>query len=205
MFIAFLGCDGSGKSAVIAGVSDRLLRAGVMVRRGHWRPRALVGARDVASSSADDPHGQVPRGLVGSLMKLGWLWLHWWVGWIRFLRIPARNGVVLFDRYHADLMIDPRRYRYGGPLMIARLASRLMPQPDLVIFLDAEPDVLLTRKQEIEKTALEQLRRAYLQWAQAHSHCCVIDASAPLERVVDDVMRVMESPSPESLSSNKKP
>jgi thymidylate kinase len=220
VFLSFLGCDGSGKSAVIAGVTERLEKQGVVVTRGHWRPQALDGERTAAGGhghlgertaargychmgertaaggyghvAADDPHGQVARGMATSVLKLGWLWLNWWVGWWRFLRKQSAEGVVLFDRYHADLLVDPRRYRYGGPLWLARLASRLMPQPDLVIFLDAETEVLLARKQEVSREALEQARERYLELTKSHPRFLVVDASQPLEKVIGHVLEMVE-------------
>jgi thymidylate kinase len=189
MFLSFLGCDGSGKSAVIAGVTERLEKQGVVVTRGHWRPVAFGGENsEGARVTADDPHGQKPRGMVSSVLKLGWLWLNWWVGWFRFLGKKSGEGVVVFDRYHADLLVDPRRYRYGGPLWLARLASRLMPQPDVVVFLDAEPEVLLARKQEVSREALATAREKYLVLAATHPRFRVVDASQALEAVIDDVM-----------------
>ncbi len=193
--ISFLGCDGSGKSAVIAGVTERLEKQGVVVTRGHWRPVALGGERTAAGDhghvAADDPHGQELRGMVSSVLKLGWLWLNWWVGWFRFLGKQSETGVVLFDRYHADLLVDPRRYRYGGPMWLARLASRLMPQPDVVVFLDAEPEVLLARKQEVSKEALERSREKYLELCAIHPRFRVVDASRPLEDVIEEVVGLM--------------
>jgi thymidylate kinase len=193
-FFAFLGCDGSGKSAVINQVATRLREAGVEVTCGHWRPVAFSAENpDSAIQTADDPHGQLPRNTLTSILKLGWLWLNWWVGWWKFLRKASRNGVVLFDRYHADLLIDPRRYRYGGPMGLAHLASRLMPQPDLVVFLDAEPEVLLARKQEVSREALEKARERYLELAKSHPRFRVVDASQPLELVVANVLDLVRT------------
>ena len=190
MFISFLGCDGSGKSAVIAGVAERLEKQDVVVTCGHWRPVAFAAENpEGARATADDPHGQQPRGMVSSVLKLAWLWLNWWVGWFGFLREKSAAGVVLFDRYHADLLIDPRRYRYGGPMWLARLASRFMPQPDVVIFLDAEPDVLLSRKQEVSRESLAAARQKYLLLAKSHPRFQVVDASQPLESVVENVWK----------------
>ncbi len=186
MFISFLGCDGSGKSAVIAGVAELLRAREVAVSQGHWRPLALDSGGEAAAD--DDPHGKAPRRMLSSILKLGWLWLNWWLGWWKFLSKASRNGVVLFDRYHADLPVDPRRYRYGGPMALARLASSLMPQPDLVIFLDAEPDVLLGRKQEVSKEALADARKRYLDLCAGHPRFHVVDASQPLRNVIEDVL-----------------
>ena len=192
-FIAFLGCDGSGKSAVIDGLKSLLEAEGHQVTLGHWRPKAFGTASSTASQAADDPHGQSPRGFAASVLKLGWLWLNWWAAWFRHLRTNSRSGFVLFDRYHGDLLVDPIRYRYDGPMWLAKLASRLMPQPDIVFFLDAPPDVLLARKQEVPIETLVRSREAYLSLAETNDKVRVIDASLPFEQVIQDVLTPLPS------------
>lgn len=189
-FIAFLGCDGSGKSAVIEGVTRHFAACGRTVEQGHWRPKAF-SKEDGTHTAADDPHGQSPRGLASSVLKLAWLWLNWWAAWFGPLGRAARDSLVVFDRYHADLLVDPRRYRYGGPMWLARLASRLMPQPDRVFFLDAPPEVLLTRKQEVKAEALAASRERYLSLATSNPRITVIDASQALEKVIADVVKAV--------------
>lgn len=189
-FVSFLGCDGSGKSAVIASLTTNLGSSGKKVSRGHWRPFPFSSASTEGTPTvADDPHGKEPRGALSSVMKLGWLWLNWWLGWWKSLRKDSRDGFVLFDRFHGDLLVDPRRYRYGGPMWVARLACRLMPRPDLVLFLDADPEVLLSRKREVPREALVRSREAYLRLAESQPWIRVIDASRPLETVVAEVRR----------------
>lgn len=195
-FIAFLGCDGSGKSAVIQGVAEHLAADGITVMPGHWMPKAFTTATNARPGNADDPHGQPPRGMIPSILKLGWLWVNWWTAWFKCLRKVSRKGMILFDRYHADLPIDPRRYRYGGPGWLARLASRAMPQPSLVLFLDAEPEVLLSRKQEVSGESLSLSREAYLKFCGTHRRCQVIDASQPLSDVIRKVLQSIREISP---------
>lgn len=189
-FIAFLGCDGSGKSAVIQGLKIKLEQDGHRVTLGHWRPKALDPSSD-SSESADDPHGKPPRGFVASVLKLGWLWLNWWIAWFRSLRAESRSGYVLFDRYHGDLLVDPRRYRYGGPMWLAKLLSRMMPQPDQVIFLDASPDILLSRKQEVGLEALAASRKQYRSTGDYLRNFKEVDASESLESVITNVFNVV--------------
>jgi thymidylate kinase len=184
-FIAFLGCDGSGKSAVIQGVAARLVADCHQITFGHWRPTPFASSSNHTHNAAD-PHGQQARGLISSILKLGWLWFNWWLAWFKYLRRDSRNGFVLFDRYHGDLLVDPKRYRYGGPAWLARIACRMMPQPELVVFLDAPPDVLLSRKQEVGKAALELARCSYLNFCHNLPSCRIIDASQPLESVITE-------------------
>jgi thymidylate kinase len=194
-FIAFLGCDGSGKSTVIGRIEVGLREQGRVVRQGHWRPAPFDANRN-SSGAADDPHSVAPRGAAASLAKLAWLAGSWWVGWFRGLGRSAKDGHLVFDRYHADLLVDPCRYRYGGPMALAKLASALMPQPDLVIFLDAPAEVLYARKQEVSLETLTTSRERYLELCQTHPRFSVIDASQPVDQVVANVIRQIASVTP---------
>lgn len=190
-FIGFLGCDGSGKSTVIQRITAELQERDIPTRQGHWRP-APFDAGQSNSSSADQPHLMPPRSTPASLAKLGWLGLSWWTGWFKYLRASANEGVLIFDRYHVDLLVDPRRYRYGGPQSFAKLASALMPQPDLVIFLDAAPEILYSRKQEVSLETLDSSRERYLTLCNTHPRFAVIDASLPIDQVVANVMQQID-------------
>ena len=59
-----------------------------------------------------------------------------------------------------------------------------MPWPDLILFIDAEPDVLLSRKQEVSREALERSRARYLDYGRGLAVFKRIDASAPLDEVI---------------------
>jgi thymidylate kinase len=73
------------------------------------------------------------------------------------------------------------------------LASQWMPQSDLVMFLDAEPDVLFSRKQEVSREALERSRALYLALFETNNRYYVIDAGQPLEDVVESVLVQMRN------------
>lgn len=185
-FIAFLGCDGSGKSAVIRRVADYLEDENIVVYIGHWRPSIIANPK--AANSASAPHGQAPRGQIGSILKLGWLWINWWMGMAIETCKRRRRVNMLFDRYHADLLIDPKRYRYGGPMWLARMASAAMPQPDMVFYLDAPTEVLLERKQEIDRESMEQLRKDYLELCSRDDSITILDATQPLDEVTHIIL-----------------
>jgi thymidylate kinase len=170
---------------VLDQLEQHLNAKGIEVSRGHWVPRK-PGTK--GGGSAEDPHGKPPRGQLASIAKLAYLAFRWWTGWFRGLREKSKHGVILFDRYHADLLADPRRYRYGGSLWLARLALGCLPQPDLVIFLDAPADVLLSRKQEVSRETLERSIRNYRELGEGTRGYRVIDASQPIDKVMFAVL-----------------
>ncbi|GAB1724578.1 MAG: hypothetical protein NTNFB01_34740 [Nitrospira sp.] len=102
-----------------------------------------------------------------------------------------QSTLVLSDRYYHDILVDPKRYRYGGPLWLARWVGKLVPQPDLTIILDAEPVVVQSRKQEVPLEETCRQRVAYRKLLAELRHTSIIDASKPLSEVVQKVEAVI--------------
>jgi thymidylate kinase len=123
-----------------------------------------------------------------SILKIGYFQFDYFVGWwIKVRPLLVRSTLVIFDRYYHDLLVDPRRYRYGGPVWLARWVGKLIRKPDLWILLDAPPEVLQDRKQEVPLHETTWQRQAYLDLVQGFDNAVVVDASQPLETVVADV------------------
>jgi len=136
LHVAFLGPDGSGKSSVIDSIIPDLAPAFRKTTYIHLRPG--VGRKSSHSRPVIDPHGQPPRSWLASVVKVAYLCLDYVVGWWLYVwPKTVRSTLVVFDRYYHDLLIDPLRYRYGGPMWMARWISKLIPSPDLWILLDA--------------------------------------------------------------------
>jgi hypothetical protein len=91
---------------------------------------------------------------------------------------------VLFDRYSDDLLVDPRRYRYGGPKWAARLWRRLIPRPDLFLVLDIPKERLRERKVEVAPQELDRQVRAYREFVANTPNAILLDGSGPIEEVV---------------------
>ena len=188
-----VGCDGSGKSSVMNELINSLELEGIPVVTGHWCPKPFTNkdSSSVDQMTVDNPHDQIPRSAIGSIFKLAWIGANWWLAWVMGFAKAVRNGHVIYDRYYGDLLVDPRRYRYGGPMWLARLWSRFLPQPDLLIFLDAPEEVLLQRKQEVPLEALSQSRAGYLRLTKSNKRGVVVDASLPLGDVVSKVIALV--------------
>ena len=188
--LAFLGTDGSGKSTIMARVEKDLGPAFTRTARYRLRPGMPEGQG--GDKPVTDPHALPAWGVTLSLSKLG-LWMaDYTLGYAaRVYPRLVRSTCVLFDRYYHDLLVDTARYRYGVPPWLVRAASRLVLRPDLFVFLDAPPEVLQKRKQEISSAEIFRQRAAYLRLARGLPNALTVDTSGPLEETVAEVERAI--------------
>jgi thymidylate kinase len=114
-------------------------------------------------------------------------WMDYTLGyWVAVFPPLLRSALVLFDRYYHDLLVDQRRYRYSGSLRLAGLIGWLVPRPHVFILLDAPPQVLQARKQDVTYEESIRQRDAYLKLMRRMSSAYVVDASRPLDQVVTE-------------------
>jgi thymidylate kinase len=147
-------------------------------------PRIIMKRRGEEVMIVTNPHCNPPRSAVTSIAKIVmWLMEEWYATLFQ----EKRNTLILYDRYYHDLLIDPLRYRYGGPAWAARLVGHLMPQPALWVLLDAPAEVLQSRKQEVPPEETARQRKAYLDFVcKQHEHR-IVDTSQSLKKVIADV------------------
>lgn len=189
LMLAVLGPDGCGKSSLAAGVMDALspMFAKEKSAQFHWKPslfpRVQANTKPVAV-----PHGKPPRSRLASLTYFGFHWLEFILGGLLRLRpVLFQNGLVIVDRYYHDFLVDTRRYRLNVPARLLKWAQRFVMEPDLIIYLDAPPEVLQSRKQEVSRGEAVRQRQAYLELALALPNAHVLDASRPLNEVIAEV------------------
>jgi thymidylate kinase len=100
-----------------------------------------------------------------------------------------RGFLVVYDR-HFVFDALPRPSRLRAPRRLTdRIHNwflyRVYPRPDLVVLLDAEPEVLYTRKQEVPPWYLERDRKAYREKCAYAGDWLEVDVSQPLDAVID--------------------
>jgi thymidylate kinase len=133
------------------------------------------------------PHDQPPRPRSVSILKLSYYAIDYVLGyWLRVRPLLVRSTLVLFDRYYADVLVDPQRYRYGGPMGFARLIATVVPKADVILVLDAPERELLARKEELDFEKARDLRQAYRHQAAIMRDAELLDASHPREVVTHE-------------------
>jgi thymidylate kinase len=188
LFCVVMGPDGVGKSTIIRQLRLELEALFIPCTAGRWRPGVI--RRVTPDSSNRMPHAKSLRGSFTSSLCLLGLALDFTIGYaISTYPAMARTETVIFDRYFHDLLIDPKRYRYAGPMWLPRLISRLIPpRKALFVILDADEDVILSRKQELPPDELRRQRIAYRTFASHAPNSIIISAHKPVDEMVKELV-----------------
>lgn len=188
MMLVVLGPDGCGKSTVIDALLAAVQQEFSEVSCHHLHLPIGRRRKNVSGQSVTDPHAKKPYGLLLSVLKLCCLLALYHLGsWLHRGQIGAHGSLIVLDRYYHDLLVDPRRFRYGGPPWLAGFVGRWIPKPHLLVLLDAPVAVLQSRKQEV---APEETRRQcgeYRRLVAAMPFGRILDATRPVAEIVDDI------------------
>ncbi len=192
LLIVVLGPDGVGKTTTLTQLIEQ---CGPTFRRHrvfHWRP-GVLGKMGESCGPPTVPHEDPPRGTLWSIAYMLGFFLDYWLGYGLVIRsLLARSTLVLFDRYFHDLLVDPLRYRYGGPVWLVRLLSRFVPPPDLVILvLDAPEEVILSRKREVPAQELRRQREGYRRLTISFARASLVKTDQGLERTVGEACHLL--------------
>jgi thymidylate kinase len=187
--VVVLGPDGSGKSSVVESVRQDLSPAFISTERRTFPPAILN--RNAGTNST--PHAVKTRSWTSSVVRAVGYWLvYYTVGhYFTVHRAKSRGTLVLHDRHLVDCLVDPKRYRYGGPMGLLRLIWRMVRKPDLVILLDGPADIIQARKREVPLAETERQLREYRAVVQAMPNGRLVDATKPLADVINDVNQLI--------------
>jgi len=182
LFVTVLGPDGAGKTTLIRQLAQGL--AGAFRHTAVFHTRPTLRVPEVDGVPVVDPHAKAPHPPWLSLLKVAYSVALHASGYLLGVRPRlAHSTLVLCDRYYDDLVVDPRRHRYGGPMGLARVARGLVPRPDLCFILDVPEEHLLARKREIPVEEARRQRGAYQRLAATRQGAVLLDGSLPARDV----------------------
>ncbi len=119
-------------------------------------------------------------------------WYRQLISWF----FQLRGYVVLYDRHFVFEFAPVDTGEGAKPRRLSErihwwILTHIYPQPDLVLFLDAPAEILMQRKPEDgrSKEYLEARRAAIVRVGKGLKNFIRIDASRPLDRVIEDVLQ----------------
>jgi O-antigen/teichoic acid export membrane protein/thymidylate kinase len=188
LLITILGPDGAGKTTISAKIFEVLGPVFGARKVLLWRPEVLPRLSK-NPSPIDPPHSKPPHGALESLARIVAIFFDYWVGHFILVKpLLSRSALILYDRDIHDILVDTRRYRYGGPSWVLPLLTKVLPRTDtLFLILDATPEAILERKQEVAPAEVRRQLAAYRKLAAELPDSHVIRADRDLKDTTSDV------------------
>jgi thymidylate kinase len=188
--ISFIGTDGSGKSTIIESIKPSLKKKfnqGVYYE--HLRPNkfpsiaSLFGRSESFQETVVDPHRSSQSGFLVSLIRWSYYMLDYTLGfYIKvFPKVKACSCIWIFDRYYYDYFIDPMRLRVKLPKAILKFGQFLIPEPDIIICLGTDPEIIHKRKPELPYDEVKRQVKELKMFCTNHKRSIWIDTGKSIE------------------------
>jgi len=163
--VALIGPDGSGKSTTAEGLLRSLkpLFHGGRSYHAHFkilpRLRDLAGLLKFRRSKGEAPEPENPAatpvriGRFRSICYLIYYTLDYLLGYAVLFKARGRGELIVFDRYFYDYLIQSGLTL--PPQLVWGILS-IIPPPDAVIYLQNDPETILSRKHELSRQEVER-------------------------------------------------
>lgn len=214
--VALIGVDGSGKTTISKRLMEsfplpmKYLYMGLNLESSNYalptsrlilylKLRAIkkkavrLGNTDPAFlSTHHTAHRQQKRGGLGTIFRTCNRFAEAWYRQIVSWRFQLQGNLVLYDRYILFDMAPNPGQEVQQPL-VERLfywvLAHFYPRPDMIIFLEASPEILFSRKQEVPAEYLARKTESILEQGQKMRNFIRVDASQSVDEVYADVTR----------------
>jgi len=215
--VTLIGADGSGKSTLGKKLGEILQQPTKFIYLGEnpesathmlpttrlWLNIKMSFGNPVSVGPPDPSNNPLPKHLIKRIFKetlsvfryaivISEEWYRQFIVWYyRF-----RRHIVITDRhYYLDYYFH-HIYPDHVPITVASrlhgiMLAKLYPKPELILFLDASPEVLFDRKREGSIELLEKRRQEYIRLSRVVESFHTLDASQPIEIVAQQATNLI--------------
>lgn len=204
---AVMAPDGTGKTTFLDTLLDQLNYYYVNKPEDnrfhvyHFRPSILPNLGEVGEKAGvmkqdknfTDPHRSKPANPLSSLIRITYYTMDYIFGWQKCVRQDVQyDRYSVFDRYSYDFIVDPLRTKLSLPVWVRKFFVALTPQPKIVFCLDASPEVVYARKQELTLEEITRQRKEYLKLAKKNAkRFIVINAEQTPEQMAKEAVQIL--------------
>lgn len=203
---AVLAPDGTGKTTFLDALIKELNyyyvndEADGRCHVYHFRPTILPNLGAVGEKAGimeqdtnwTDPHRNKPANPISSLIRIAYYTLDYIIGWQKCVRNDVHyDRFSVFDRYSYDFIVDPLRTKLGLPTWVRKFFVRLTPQPKIVFVLDADPEIIYSRKQELTQEEIARQLEVYRKLAHSSKRFRVISAEQTPEEMAREAIKIL--------------
>jgi len=201
LFIVLIGPDGSGKTTIakmlLKSDTAKKLFQKKMYFHGHFpflpelkriasffkRKKHLANPVENASNFTK------PFGVFRSMIYPIYYGLNYFLGHIFIWKERARAGLILFDRYFYDYLIQ--KQFINCPRWLLYTIGKIIPKPDAIIYLKNNPETIHNRKQELTIEEIERQSKICQNIANSFQNSIVIETSGSPEKVVEKIQKIV--------------
>lgn len=203
-FFAVEAPDGTGKTTFIDNLIIELRKYYVSDETRfcvhHFRPSLLPNLGAVGEKTGmmkqdtdfTNPHRAKPATFISSLIRMSYYWLDYVIGVPYLLRKEVQyEKYSIYDRYIYDFVVDPRRSRINLPYWLRKTFARMVIQPQIIFVLQATPEVIYQRKQELNLEEISRQLSEFKKIELVSSNVIYIDANQSVAAMVNQAIEAI--------------
>lgn len=189
MIIAFLGCDGSGKTTLAKKLIKELRKRGFNCKYRHQYDFLVSNyiGKNIKNKVSGGKFKKKP-----SFYHKIWpfmVWLNLFINWIKLkVNMVGKERINIYDRYIFDMMVG---WDMDNKLnFLSKWLFRNFPKPDVLFLLDAKPESMVKRVKEgenIDLNTCKKKKRMYLEFAKGND-IKIINTEKDVEKSFRDLM-----------------
>lgn len=202
--ICFIGTDGAGKSTLLSEAKKELEKnQSLKVPTVYFGWKPFLPTTKLISNLFKKKNYQITTQMNKKEQKfsllqeamLGYYFIEYLSRYIFQIKLPLlknfskkQKQVMLVDRYFYDLYAH---YQYAEKSFIFPTLLRIMPKPDLIIFLDVNTETAKKRKPEMDPELLKEHCQRYQKLSKL-IEAKIVKTDQELEPSVNEVLRAIQ-------------